>query len=248
MESPKGDLCGDPVLQNGQGAGTRDQEITTSNLASSVRDRATILQEMKEVARVFATVEGLHEYSKVIHHWADRLAALPGSETEPESVPLSVLVVICDAVESATRDRIANTLMRLYGEYSQSTSHGKAVRAVLSRLIGHLVEGAQFEQLNDAAQAAFNVTLVRAEKAEAQLAALPGSDLRAWQPIEMCDVLTKPGADRKRVLVYGPEFGAQFGYVIDYGDGSRHHQAEGFHGDGWKITHWMPLPAPPSDD
>lgn len=67
---------------------------------------------------------------------------------------------------------------------------------------------------------------------------------REWQPIESCSVFSRPGEERKRILVYGPTLGIHLGYCIDYGDGSRFHAAEGFHGD-WNITHWMPLPEPP---
>jgi len=73
-----------------------------------------------------------------------------------------------------------------------------------------------------------------------------GYQPHGWQPIESCTVLTQPGKDRQYVWVYGPDFGCQRGFVIDYGDGTRHVGAEGFQGD-WEITHWMPLPPPPME-
>jgi hypothetical protein len=68
-----------------------------------------------------------------------------------------------------------------------------------------------------------------------------------WQPIEHCTFASRLGEERRYVLVYGPQVGIQRGYVIDYGDGTQHRAAEGFHGD-WKITHWMPLPDPPTPE
>jgi hypothetical protein len=68
-----------------------------------------------------------------------------------------------------------------------------------------------------------------------------------WKPIESCTVFSKPGEDRKEILVYGPQLGRHIGYCIDYGDGTRHYAAQGFHGD-WKITHWMPLPEIPKEN
>jgi hypothetical protein len=72
------------------------------------------------------------------------------------------------------------------------------------------------------------------------------SMLPMWKPIETCDVTSSPGEERQWILVYG-DCGRALGYVIDYGDGARHVAAAGFNGV-WKITHWMPLPAPPDDE
>jgi hypothetical protein len=80
------------------------------------------------------------------------------------------------------------------------------------------------------------------KKDEGLLGYTGGGLMSDWKPIEACDITSRPGEERRRILVTGRKFHNQIGYVIDYGDGTRHVAAEGFHGD-WEITHWMPLPS-----
>lgn len=80
------------------------------------------------------------------------------------------------------------------------------------------------------------------ERLVAELERLRASS-QHWRPISQCDVRSKPGEDRRDILVFGPEVGRVTGYVIDYGDGTQFAAAHGFHGS--VVTHWMPLPDVP---
>lgn len=67
-----------------------------------------------------------------------------------------------------------------------------------------------------------------------------------WQTID-----TAPTSDDaflrdvEPCLVFGPAIGMKIGRAWRYPDGESRADAEGFHGE-WLITHWMPLPEPPS--
>jgi hypothetical protein len=69
-----------------------------------------------------------------------------------------------------------------------------------------------------------------------------------WQPIE-----TAPdsGEERYSVLLWianggkGAKGAVSFGSCYKRPDGSVQCLAAGYYGDGWDITHWMPLPNPP---
>lgn len=66
-----------------------------------------------------------------------------------------------------------------------------------------------------------------------------------WQPIE-----TAPISDAlnpmHRIMMWMPGAGVAFGYVYGDGDGGIMTAPEGYSGSVWKVTHWMPLPAPPA--
>ena len=66
-----------------------------------------------------------------------------------------------------------------------------------------------------------------------------------WRPISeapVCsDMIREPPM---RCLVFG-EMGVTIGRAWRYADGSPCAQADGFSGDGWRITHFMPLPDKP---
>lgn len=68
-----------------------------------------------------------------------------------------------------------------------------------------------------------------------------------WQPIETALIVTDVFlTEIPDCLVYSPQFGIKVGRAWRYPDGDVHASAAGFHGD-WLITHWMPLPDPPTD-
>ena len=68
-----------------------------------------------------------------------------------------------------------------------------------------------------------------------------------WLPIESAPVATDALlTDVETCLVYGQKIGRQLGRAWRYVDGSAQAQAYGFHGFNDDITHWRPLPAPPS--
>lgn len=76
-----------------------------------------------------------------------------------------------------------------------------------------------------------------------------------WQPIDTAPA-TPMGADEDppSILVWIADSGpggrgeVSFGYVYLSNSGQRRVKASGYGGTHeWKITHWMPLPDPPSD-
>ena len=68
-----------------------------------------------------------------------------------------------------------------------------------------------------------------------------------WQPIETAPVSEDIFlGDVSPCLVYGPDVGVRIGRAWRYADGTAGADSAMLCGD-WEYTHWMPLPAPPSE-
>lgn len=70
-----------------------------------------------------------------------------------------------------------------------------------------------------------------------------------WQDLSLApDVVW--GCHGLRALVWSHEFGIQCGEIGNWPDGPRG-SVSGYHGCAvrdWHVSHWMPLPAPPTND
>ena len=67
-----------------------------------------------------------------------------------------------------------------------------------------------------------------------------------WQTMDKAPISNNAFlSDVKPCLVFGPEIGVKIGRAWRYPDGEARADAGGFHGN-WLITHWQPLPQPPS--
>ena len=112
-----------------------------------------------------------------------------GTQEPDEIARLTVgaLDLVCQAVVSVERRHAIRLLTEIRDKQNAQSSYGKGIiQGCLSKIIEQLLTGYQFEEINETAQHAFDLTLSRAEQAKAEVARLTALVGTPEQDEKMC--------------------------------------------------------------